>query len=98
MEIRKRYLARAQAAILNLLWSQTKQQRLLYEQVLCEAIAFPLVSPNDVVRWLNALKPDIGVQLMGTGRRKPNPLQHDEVIVINPQGLKKTGKARLQKV
>jgi three-Cys-motif partner protein len=97
-ETRQRYVKKAQDRVLDFLSSQQKKGNVLYEVVLCEAMAFPLVAPDDVVKWLEALKPDVEIQLTGTRRRrKPNPLRHDEVVVVDPLGLRQNGRAKLGK-
>jgi hypothetical protein len=98
IEIQQGYIDKAPDEIVRLLVAQPAQTKVPYEDVLCKAMAFPLVSPGDVAKWLRALKPDVEIQLTGTGRRKPNPLRGDQIVVVNPSALRQTGRVRLQKV
>jgi|GEM_PF-833314 len=95
--IRMRYADKAKNRVLEMLSSHPIKTTLLYENLLCEAMAFPLVAPRDLVGWLRALEPDVEMRLTGTGRRRPVPRQGDELLVLNPEGLRQTGKARLEK-
>ena len=92
---RQRYLEKAQDKVLTILSSQPRNTEIPYEDLLCEAMAFPLVAPDDFIQWLNALDPDVKIRLAGTGRLKPNPLKEDRIVVVNPQAITHTGKARL---
>jgi three-Cys-motif partner protein len=95
-ELRRDYLRKAQDRVLNVLSSKRRLTEMLYEDILCEAMEYPLVAPDDLINWLEALKPDLEIQLAGTGRRKkPNALQGDRVVIKNPGGLRQTGKARI---
>jgi hypothetical protein len=60
-----------------------------YADLFCEAMAFPLVTPNDLVEWLKALEPNIKVNLAGvSSRKKPKPSEDYRVVVINSKALK----------
>ena len=60
-----------------------------YSDLFCEVMAFPLVTPNDLVSWLSALEPNIEIRLAGSARRrKPLPLEDDRVVVINSNALR----------
>ena len=60
-----------------------------YADLFCEAMAFPLVSPNDLVGWLRALEPNIQITLAGVpSKKKPKPAEDYRVTVINPKALK----------
>jgi hypothetical protein len=99
VQLRRHYLEKAQERVPKMLSSHQLATEVLYEDVLCEAMAFPLVTPDDLVNWLRMLKPDVEIRLMGTSRRrKPNPLQNDRVFVVNPGNLRQTGKAKLLRI
>jgi hypothetical protein len=52
-------------------------------------MAFPLVTPDDLVSWLTAWGPNVKLDLVGSARRrKPSALNEDRVIVINPNSLR----------
>lgn len=92
--LRKRYVKKAQDKVLTLLSSQPPQSKMLYEDLLCEAMAFPLVAPEDVVKWLADLKPHVEVYL-NRQRGKPDPQKEDRVLIVDPAGLRQAGKSRL---
>jgi hypothetical protein len=46
---------------------------LAYRDLFCEAMAFPLVTPEDLVQWLAKLAPNVEIVLEGSQRqRKPS--------------------------
>jgi hypothetical protein len=59
-----------------------------YSALFCEAMAFPLVTPDDLVGWLRALEPHIQITLNGVpSTKKPKPAEDYRVSVINRQAL-----------
>jgi hypothetical protein len=59
-----------------------------YKKLFCEAMFFPLVTPNDLVKWLRALEPNIEITLDGVpSRKKPKPSEDYRVVVINSKAL-----------
>jgi hypothetical protein len=51
-------------------------------------MAFPLVTPDDLVGWLRALEPHIQITLNGVpSTKKPKPAEDYRVSVINRQAL-----------
>jgi hypothetical protein len=50
---------------------------------------FPLVTPDDLVTWLRSWEPDIKIVLAKERRKKPSPLEEDQIFVTNPTSLKK---------
>jgi three-Cys-motif partner protein len=89
LELRQRYGRRARGKVLQLLSTTTSAEGVPYKDLFCEAMAFPLVTPNDLVGWLKELKPHIEVKLAGQPtRRKPSPSEDFRVVVINEQALR----------
>lgn len=96
LDLRRRYLEKAQNRVLNIFATQPKQTKILYEKVLCEALAFPLVTPDDLIYWLRALEPDVEIHLTGSShRKKPKPLEEDFLVVVNPAAVRQTGRTRM---
>ncbi len=59
-----------------------------YKKLFCEAMFFPLVTPNDLVKWLRALEPEIEITLDGVpSSKKPKPSKDYRVVVINSKAL-----------
>jgi hypothetical protein len=50
-----------------------------YDTIFGEAMAFPLVTPDDLVAFLKQLEPAVTVLLEGKGRRRPSPGKGDRV-------------------
>jgi three-Cys-motif partner protein len=87
-ELLQRYMRSARSDVLNVLRSNTSTVGVAYSDLLCEAMAFPLVTPNDLVGWLRALEPHIQITLNGVpSTKKPKPAEDYRVIVINRQAL-----------
>lgn len=84
-ELQQRYSERARTKVVAILSANTSPKGVAYTDLFCEAMFFPLVTPNDLVSWLIKLKPHINLQLVG---RKPSPSQDDDrIIVINPGAI-----------
>jgi len=59
-----------------------------YKKLFCEAMFFPLVTPNDLEKWLRALEPNIEITLDGVpSRKKPRSSEDYRVVVINSKAL-----------
>jgi three-Cys-motif partner protein len=87
-ELLQRYMINARTNALDVLRTNSVSGGVPYADLFCEAMAFPLVSPNDLVGWLTELKPNVELQLAGSSsRRKPSPSANDLVIVHNPRSL-----------
>jgi three-Cys-motif partner protein len=88
-ELRQFYADKARQRMLQILSATTAQSEILYSDLFCELMAFPLVTPDDLANWLTALEPSIHLKLGGSSRRrKPSPLKDDRVVVINPMSLR----------
>jgi three-Cys-motif partner protein len=84
-KLRQFYSEKARRRVVEILGTSKAQTRYFYSDLFCEAMAFPLVTPDDLVSWLINLEPNIRLELTGsTRRRRPSPLQEDKVIVIAP--------------
>lgn len=85
VKLHRRYAERAREKVIEVLLENLSPEGIPYATLFCEAMAFPLVTPNDLINWLEGMKPDIRIQLAGSRRRKkPNPLEDDRIIVVNP--------------
>jgi len=87
-ELLQRYMRSARDNVLNVLRSNTSAMGVDYADLFCEAMAFPLVTPDDLVGWLRALEPHIQITLDGApSTKKPKPAEDYRVVVINPRAL-----------
>jgi three-Cys-motif partner protein len=87
-ELRQRYTDIARRKVIKFLSDDTSAEGVPYRGLFCEAMAFPLVTPDDLVEWLQKLQPRVRLSWSGS-RRKPSPMRDDDsVIVINPQALR----------
>ena len=89
VHLRSRYRSRARDKVIEMLSASRAAQQIAYVDLYCEAMAFPLVTPDDLVSWLRELEPNIKIQLAGSPKRKkPSPGEDDGVIVTNHNALK----------
>lgn len=87
-ELLQRYTENARDDVLKILRENASAGSVAYADLFCEAMAFPLVTPNDLVEWLRALEPNIEIRLAGApSRKKPKPSEDYSVVVINPKAL-----------
>lgn len=87
-ELLRRYLGNARNNLLEVLRANTSVEGVAYSDLFCEAMAFPLVTPSDLVSWLMELKPNIELRLAGSSsRKKPSPSENDRVVVLNARAL-----------
>jgi three-Cys-motif partner protein len=88
--LRERYLGRARNKVLQVLKENTDPSGARYENLFCEAMAFPLVTPTDLDNWLTDLAPHVELNLAPSKnrRKKPSPAYDDRVLVIDIEGLK----------
>ncbi len=47
-------------------------------------MAFPLVTPDDLVSWLREWEPNVSLSLEG---KKPSPRRADRIFVVKPDRL-----------
>lgn len=88
LELLQRYTENARDDVLKTLRENASAGGVAYADLFCEAMAFPLVTPNDLVEWLRALEPHIEIRLAGVpSRKKPKPSEDYRVVVINPKAL-----------
>lgn len=88
LALRLRYLENARNKVLKVLSGNTPAEGVPYKDLFCEAMAFPLVTPDDLVDSLRALEPHVKISLAGSQlRKKPSPLQEDRVVVLNARAL-----------
>jgi three-Cys-motif partner protein len=87
-ELRRFYSEKARNRVMEILSARAPYSMVLYSDLFCEAMAFPLVTPDDLVSWVRALEPRIKVLLSGSGgRKKPSPSEEDQVEVLDPKNL-----------
>jgi hypothetical protein len=87
-DLRSRYRKRARGKVMEILLGKPALKGIAYADLYCEAMAFPLVTPDDLVNWLREVEPNITIQLAGSHRRKkPSPGEPDRVVVVNSVAL-----------
>ena len=87
-ELRRFYSEKARNRVRELLSARSPNSVVPYSDLFCETMAFPLVTPDDLVSWLGSLEPHVKLVLAGSPRRrKPTPLQDDGILVLNPKAL-----------
>ena len=89
VKLRQFYSEKARRRVIEILSSTKPQSRIPYSNLFCEAMAFPLVTPDDLVGWLTALGPNIKLSFSGSSRRRKFlPLESDWIFVTNPDSLR----------
>lgn len=87
--LRRRYTELARAKVIRLI-RRGWPMGVLYRDVYCEAMSFPLVTPQDLAEWVEELRPFISVNLVcpdGKKRRKPSLYAEDYLTVTDNAGL-----------
>ena len=88
-QLRQFYSEKARTRMLQVLSSMRPGSKVHYSTLFCEAMAFPLVTPDDLFGWLSNLEPSIKLDLEGSSRRqKFLPLKEDWILVIDPKSLR----------
>ncbi len=90
LQLRARYLQRARDKVIEVLSTTKPSSAVPFADVFCEAMAFPLVTPDDLDGWLRNFEPHIEICPAGSGRRrKLSPsIDGDHVVVRNPALLR----------
>jgi three-Cys-motif partner protein len=89
VKLRQFYSEKARRRVIEVLSLTKPQSKIHYSHLFCEAMAFPLVTPNDLVGWLISLEPNIKLNFSGSSRRRRFlPLEDDWISVINPDSLR----------
>lgn len=90
--LQQRYIDIARRKVINVLSTNTSAEGVPYKELFCEAMAFPLVTPDDLVEWLQANDPNVRISFELSEKRKrpkkPSPMHDDRVFVVNPQALR----------
>jgi hypothetical protein len=85
-QLRRRYLDRARKKVIGVLSAAGRSAELRYADLFCEAMAFPLVTPDDLESWVRALQPNVQIRLAGSSRRrKLSPSEDDSLLVTDPR-------------
>jgi three-Cys-motif partner protein len=87
LNLHQRYINRMREKIIEVL-SAKQRSNFAYEELYAQAMAFPLVTANDLERLLRAFEPAVEIKLAGVRRKKPSLFKNDRVIVINSNELK----------
>lgn len=82
MARRAKYVDRAYAKVAHVLLDDESGSGVSYKDLLMEALAFPLVTPDDLKDWIKKLCPTVELVLDGSSRRRgPSTEKNDKVIV-----------------
>jgi three-Cys-motif partner protein len=88
LALQSRYAERARNSVVAVLAASRGPAGVEYKELFCEAMFFPLLTPNDLVKWLKALEPNIKIELGGVlSKTKPKPSEDYRVVVINSKTL-----------
>ena len=87
LNLHQRYIDRVREKIIEVLMTERKSD-FAYEDLYGHAMAFPLVTANDLEMLLRAFEPAIEIKLGSVRRKKLSLFKNDEVVVINPKALK----------
>lgn len=82
----QRYRNRARVKVLECL-KNAPQSTIVYERLFCEAMAFPLVTPDDLLGWLDDFDPYIELHPTG-GHRKLSPSRPDYIVILDRERLR----------
>jgi hypothetical protein len=80
-----RYSGQARAKVIKILASDPRL-KVPYDELFGEAMAFPIVSRDDLNNWLSEL-PDVEIKYDGSRRKKLRLFRGDHIAVTNSQGL-----------
>ena len=82
-DLRERYLARAKDAVIREILASTDLTGVPYRQLFCEAMAFPIVTPDDLAGWIASLDSVVSLELSGDRRKRPSPSEdYDDRVII----------------
>jgi hypothetical protein len=90
LELRQNYIDIALKKVILLLSQAASPNGIAYQELYCEAMSFPLVTPDDLINWLRQLEPAIKFKFENSRSRKPSPLKNDRILVPNPKTLPKS--------
>lgn len=76
----QRYCERARTNVLERLRTSPKD-KIPYTELFCSAMAFPLVTPDDLLAWLKELNPAIEVH-PARGHKKLSPVRDDDYVAV----------------
>jgi hypothetical protein len=82
----QRYRDRARERVIEYL-KTTPRANVPYRELFCEAMAFPLVTPDDLLTWLDEFDPYIEVH-PAEGHKKLSPARNDHVAIIDRHHLR----------
>lgn len=88
-QLRTRYTRAARQKVIDKLLKQASRSEVLYSDLFCDSMAFPLVNPEDLQSWLEVLRDRgaVRIDLDPLSRRKPSASKNDRIAVINRTGV-----------
>ena len=87
MDRRSKCCDRAYAKVAQILLEDDADKGVSYTELLMEALAFPLVTPDDVKIWIKKLHPTVELVLEGSGRRREPSTEKNDRVVVNDRLL-----------
>jgi three-Cys-motif partner protein len=88
LDLYNRFADNARNRVKTMLADSKHRGGVRYKDLFCEAMFFPLVTPNDLVEWLRELEPNVRVDFAGIpSKKKPKPSEDYRVVVLNPKAL-----------
>jgi hypothetical protein len=87
LRLRQHYAEIARKKVVSLLSRSTSPLGVVYKDLFCEAMTFPLVTPDDLVSWLQKLVPAVKFKFENPRSRKPSALKDDRILVEDPKAI-----------
>lgn len=89
LNLRDRYCARARRKVVDTLLEPGQPNGTPFRKLFYDAMAFPLVTPNDLEAWLSSFEPHIKITLAGSSKRKKlsADVDGDRISVLNTMAL-----------
>jgi three-Cys-motif partner protein len=81
VNLRSRYQMKARAKVIDVLLTAAGGE-ISFAELFCAAMAFPLVTPDDLEAWLKAFEPYIKLSLAGSGRRRKASCDEDDRVTV----------------
>lgn len=87
--LRSRYMDRAKEKVISALLKNRNGTGVPYADLFCDAMAFPLVTPEDLEGIISSLSPHVSLVFANGGSKKPRPDRDDLVVVADFDGFRR---------
>jgi three-Cys-motif partner protein len=88
IQLHQFYSGLAKGRVIEFLLANQPREGFSYSSIFCEAMAFPLVTPNDLVHWLKSFEPNIKIVLENPKAKKLSPSRDDRIFVTDREALR----------